>query len=82
VLLEFLDRILPTMVDPAITALLDSGLRVIIITHPERSPHVQRQLAYVDWLVSGGFGPTASAANYIFKSRVAHFDPKQRAGCY
>lgn len=85
VLLELPDRILPSMADPAITALLDSGVRVII-AHPERNPYIQHQLAYADRLVengcylqltarslSGGFGPAAaSAASYMLKRRVAH----------
>jgi protein-tyrosine phosphatase len=86
ILLELPDRMLPSMADPAISALLDSGLRVII-AHPERNPYIQHQMSYADRLVesgcylqltarslSGGFGPAAlSTANYILKRRISHF---------
>ncbi len=86
VLLELPDRIIPDSVAPAIGALMDSGLRVIV-AHPERNLYIQHRLSYSDRLtesgcylqltarsLSGGFGPAAVAAgNYILRRRLAHF---------
>ena len=86
VLLELPDLILPSMVDPAIAALINSGLRVII-AHPERNHYIQHQPTYADRLVEGGcylqltarslsagFGSGALiSANYMLKRRIAHF---------
>ena len=86
VLLELPDRIMPDLAAPAIGALIDSGLRVIV-AHPERNLYIQHRLSYSDRLMelgcylqltarslSGGFGPAAvSAGNYILRRRLAHF---------
>ena len=85
-LLELPVSMLPATVQPAIEAIMDSGLRVII-AHPERYLYIQQELAHCDRLVdsgcylqltarsiSGGFGQAAqSAANYILNRRLAHF---------
>jgi protein-tyrosine phosphatase len=85
-LLELPDAIVPAMCDPAIEALTDGGLR-IIVAHPERNPYIQKHLAYADKLVdngcflqltarslTGGFGRAArSTADYLLKRRLAHF---------
>jgi protein-tyrosine phosphatase len=85
-LLELPNLVMPSMVDPAIQALSDSGLR-IIIAHPERNPYIQRHMAYAEALVnkgcylqltarslSGGFGPgVLSTATQMMKRRLAHF---------
>ncbi len=86
ILLELPDRIAPPLVNPAIEALIRSGLRVII-AHPERNPYIQHQVSYAERLVdmgcylqltarslTGAFGPPAvSSANHILKRRLAHF---------
>jgi len=86
VLLELPDRIMPNLAAPAIGALIDAGLRVIV-AHPERNLYIQHRLSYSDRLtelgcylqltarsLSGGFGPAAiSAVNYILRRRLAHF---------
>lgn len=85
-LLELPERIMPAMAAPAIGALLDAGLRVII-AHPERNSYIQHQRSYADWLVergcflqitgqslNGGFGPAASStAVHLLRRRLAHF---------
>ncbi|HYP06198.1 MAG TPA: CpsB/CapC family capsule biosynthesis tyrosine phosphatase [Bryobacteraceae bacterium] len=85
-LLELPDLVAPPMVTPALQALADSGLRVII-AHPERNPYIQQNPSYMRKLVdegcylqitarslSGGFGPAASAAaTHMLKRRLAHF---------
>ena len=85
-LLELPDLVMPQIVGPAITALNDAGLRVII-AHPERNPYIQYHLPYAQTLVDsgcylqltarslvGGFGPAAaSTATQILKRRLAHF---------
>lgn len=86
ILLELPDRIAPPMVDPAIEALMQFGLRVII-AHPERNAYLQQHVSYLERLVdrgcylqltarslTGAFGPSAtSSTNYILKRRLAHF---------
>lgn len=86
ILLELPDRVAPAMVGPAIGALTDAGLRVII-AHPERNPYIQHHLSFAEQLVgdgcylqltarslSGGFGPVArTAGQQILKRRFAHF---------
>jgi protein-tyrosine phosphatase len=86
ILLELPDRLVPSMVDPAIDAFSDAGLRTII-AHPERNPYLQQNFSYAERLVdrgcylqltarslSGGFGPaSADAASQLLSRRLAHF---------
>jgi protein-tyrosine phosphatase len=85
-LLELPDRILPSIVEPAIEALAHVGLRVIL-AHPERNAYIQQVPSYSDRLVDKGcflqltsrsllglFGAhAASTAKYILRRRLAHF---------
>lgn len=86
ILLELPDLATPAIVNPAVEAFADSGLRVVI-AHPERNQCIQRHMAYADQLVergcylqlsarslNGGFGPAAeAAASYLLRRRLAHF---------
>ena len=85
-LLELPDSISPAKAEPAIQALENAGLRVII-AHPERNRYIQKHPTYAERLVElgcflqltarsldGGFGSAAaSASSYLLKHRLAHF---------
>ena len=86
VLLELPNAVLPEMVEPVLSVLFGSGLRVII-AHPERNPSIQRRIQFAEELVQagcylqltaqsiqGGFGTAAeSASAHILSRRLAHF---------